>query len=215
MATTGSYRVLESPRDPDELLVLDVETGDPTYVPKTGYAGDLAERVAGFEPGNRVAARIEWTDDGPRFADVRVETRTTVEFVEGATGMFEAARETWEEAEREGRAMNSRVTKNTDNEANGVVYTFAKQSGERDLFSEFRDGITPLEPLVGRLAEGREPPFSVFVIRPAEEPFVLVALAIDQDGILAETIRETYGEGGGVTHGLEWRLDKDRHEYVR
>lgn len=199
--TAGTYRVLRSPRDPDELLLLDVENQDPTYVPRTGYEGDLAERVRGIEPGNRITAGIAW-DDGPRFASVTVETRTTIEFVDGATGIFEAARETWAEAEREGRAMNSRVTKSTDNEANGVVYTFAKQSGERDLFREFRDGVTPLEPLIDRLAAGAEPPFGVFVIRPADESFVLVALAIDRDGVLAETIRETYAGDGETTHGL-------------
>lgn len=200
--TTGTYRVLGSPRDPAEILLLDVETGDPTYVPKAGYEGDLAERVADLDAGNRIWARIAWNDNGPRFVAVEVETRTTIEFIEGATGIFEAARETWQEAEREGRAMNSRVTKGTDNEANGVVYTFAKQSGERDLFFEFRDGITPLEPLIERLAKGREPPFAGFVIRPADEPFVLVALAIEQDGVLAGTIRETYTDGGSATRAL-------------
>ncbi|WP_160134478.1 DUF6663 family protein [Halococcus salsus] len=199
--TAGTYRVLRSPRDPDELLLLDVESQDPTYVPSTGYEGDLAERVAELEAGNRIAAEIVWAD-GPRFAAVETETETTVEFVDGATGIFEAARETWNEAEREGRAMNSRVTRDTDGEPNGVVYTFAKQSGERDLFTEFRDGVTPLEPLIDRLAEGAEPPFAGFVIRPADEPFVLVALAIDRTGPLAETIRETYAGAARTTHGL-------------
>ena len=198
--TAGTYRILRSPRDPDELLLLDVESQDPTYVPSTGYEGDLAERVVELEAGNRITAEIAWAD-GPRFAAVEVETETTVEFVDGATGIFEAARETWNEAEREGRAMNSRVTRDTDGEPNGVVYTFAKQSGERDLFTEFRDGVTPLEPLIDRLAEGAEPPFAGFVIRPADEPFVLVALAIDREGVLAETIRETYG-AARTTHGL-------------
>jgi hypothetical protein len=190
--TSGTYRVLRSPRDTEEVLLLDVETQDPTYVTTAGYEGDLAETVAELEPGNRIDAMLSWNDGTPRFADIDIETRTTVEFADGATGIFEAARETWQAAAREGSAMNSRVTRDTDGEENGVVYTFAKQSGQRDLYEEFRDGITPLEPLIDRLAEGAEPPFGVFVIRPADEPFVLVALAIERDGLFAETIRDTY-----------------------
>src|SRR5699024_11844477 len=58
--TTGTYRVLGSPHDPAEVLLLDVETGDPTYVPKVDYEGDLAERVADLDAGNRIAAQIAW-----------------------------------------------------------------------------------------------------------------------------------------------------------
>ena len=190
--TTGTYRVLESPRAPDELLLLDTETQDPTYITTAGYEGNLTEQVADLEPGNRITATLSWAEGTPRFSAVEVETHTTVEFVDDATGIFEAARETWEEARREGAAMNSRVTKDTDGEANGVVYTFAKQSGQRDLYEEFRDGVTPLEPLIDRLTESADPPFAVFVIRPVEEPFVLVVLALDAEGLFADTVRDTY-----------------------
>ena len=190
--TTGTYRVLESPRAPDELLLLDTETQDPTYITTAGYEGNLTEQVADLEPGNRITATLSWAEGTPRFSAVEVETHTTVEFVDDATDIFEAARETWEEARREGAAMNSRVTKDTDGEANGVVYTFAKQSGQRDLYEEFRDGVTPLEPLIDRLTESADPPFAVFVIRPVEEPFVLVVLALDAEGLFADTVRDTY-----------------------
>ena len=190
--TSGTYRVLESTREPDELLLLDVESQDPTYVTTAGYEDDLAETVATVEPGNRIDATLSWDDGGPRFAELSIDTRTTIAFVDGAIDVFEVARETWNEARREGEAMNSRVTRNTDGEENGVVYTFAKQAGQRDLYGEFRDGVTPLEPLIDRLGEGAAPPYAVFVIRPAEHPFVLVALALDRDGLLAGTIRETY-----------------------
>ena len=190
--TSGTFRVLESPRDPAELLLLDTSTQDPTYVTTAGYEDDLGREVSNIEPGNRIAARLSWTDGMPRFVEIEVETRTTIAFADDATGIFEVAQETWQEAEREGQAMNSRTTRNTDNEANGVVYTFAKQAGQRDLYEEFQDGITPLEPLIDRLAESAEPPFAVFVLRPREEPFVLVALATEQDGQFATTMRETY-----------------------
>lgn len=190
--TTGTYRVLESTRDPEELLLLDVDTQDPTYVTTTDYEEGLAEAITGLEPGNRIEATLSWDDGTPRFSAIAVETHTTVEFVDGATGIFEAARETWQEARREGAAMNSRVTHDTDGEANGVVYTFAKQPGQRDLYEEFRDGVTPLEPLIERLSETANSPYGAFVIRPADEPFVLVVLALDHDGLLADTVRDTY-----------------------
>ncbi|EMA49202.1 MULTISPECIES: DUF6663 family protein [Halococcus] len=190
--TAGTYRVLDSTRGSDELLLLDVESQDPTYVTTAGYEGDLAETVAELEPGNRIDATLSWDDSAPRFDDLAIDTRTAIEFVDGATDIFEVARETWNEARREGEAMNSRVTQDTDGEENGVVYTFAEQAGQRDLYGEFRDGVTPLEPLIDRLGEGAEPPYAAFVIRPAEHPFVLVALALDRDGLFTETIRDTY-----------------------
>jgi hypothetical protein len=190
--TSGTFRVLASPRSPTELLLLDIDTQDPTYVTTEGYDGDLGRTVEGLEPGNRIAATLSWTDDVPRFADIEAETRTTVAFADDATGIFEVARETWQEAEREGNAMNARTTRNTDGEANGVVYTFAKQAGQRDLYEEFHDGVTPMEPLIDRLAVSAEPPFAVFVLEPADEPFVLVALATDRDGQFATTMRDTY-----------------------
>lgn len=196
VTTSGVYRVLESPRGPDELLLCDTETTDPTYVPTAGY-GALGERVASLEPGNRIEATIEWDEAGePRFSDLEVLTRTRIEFVNGVTGTFEAARETAEEAAMQGAAMNSRVTKSTDGEDNGVLYTFAKQSGSRDLYEEFRAGITPLEPLLDRVEDGgADPPYDVFVLRPVDETFLVVYIALEREGLLARTVRETYAEG--------------------
>ena len=192
--TSGVYRVLSSPRDREELLLLDVSSTDPTYVPSEGYEEPFGERVDDLEAGNRIEATIEWDPEGnPRLGDVEVLTRTRIEFIDGATGIFEAARETAEEAAMKGEAMNSRVTKSTDGEDNGVVYTFAKQTGERNLYEEFEEGITPLEPLIARLGEGgADPPYDVFVIRPAEESFVIVYLALEREGLLARTVRDTY-----------------------
>ncbi|PSQ35543.1 hypothetical protein BRD11_02490, partial [Halobacteriales archaeon SW_12_69_24] len=98
-----------------------------------------------------------------------------------------------ERARADGEPMNSRVTYGTDNEPNGVVYTFADQPGSRDLLAEFRDGGKPLEPLVDRAArsEDVEPPFSVYVIEP-EEPFLVVYIVLEPDGLLDETVADTY-----------------------
>lgn len=211
LTTTGRYRVLGRPRDPDELLLIDVDidadSGDdaddaddeafgPTYVAATGYDDELGERVASLEAGNLVDARLAWADEEPRFESVEVVAETTFEYLDGVTGMFEAAKETWWAAESEGEAMNSRVTRDTDGEPNGALYVFAKQSGARDLFEEFKSGVTPLEPLVERANEGREPeteqPRAVFVLRPADEPFIVVYIAFRRDGVLARTVRDTY-----------------------
>lgn len=185
VTTNGTFRVLESTREEGELLLLDVASYDPTYV-----AVDAA--VADLKPGYTIEATVEWEEGTPRVTDVSVLTETLFEFVDGVTNIFEAAQDTWQEGESMGEGMNSTVTYSTDNEANGVVYTFAKQAGERDIFSEFRDGITPLEPLVERLEQQSSPPYEVFVLNPEVEPFVVVYLCLDKGGMLANTVRDTY-----------------------
>jgi hypothetical protein len=183
--TEGPFRVLPG-RDDEDWLLLDVESADPTYVPRETLPDDTAV-------GNRVDADLSWDGEEPVVESVTVETATTIEFVRTESVIFEAAQSCFETARSEGEAMNSRVTYNTDNEANGVVYTFAEQAGSRDLFSEFRDGVKPLDPLIARAAqpEAVEPPFSVFVLDP-EEPFVVVYIVLDPDGLLDETVRDTY-----------------------
>lgn len=189
--TSGRFRVLDSPRDAAELLLLDTDEFDPTYVPTTGH-GDLDERVATLRPGYLIDATLAWADDTPHFTDLSVAKRTLFEFVDGATGIFEAARETWQQAAMEGAAMNSRVTRDTDSEPNGVLYVFAKQDGAQDLYAEFADGVRPLEPLVDRVNESRDGDHEVFVMRPADEPFVLVYIVFQKNGMLADTVRDTY-----------------------
>lgn len=170
----------------DERLLLDVESADPVYVPRTALPDDVAV-------GNRVSATVGWTDDDPTVDDVVVAETTTFAFVRTDEPVFQAAQACFEEARASGAAMNSRVTYSTDNEANGVVYTFADQPGSRDLFDEFRDGLKPLEPLLARTADadGVEPPFSVYVLEPPE-PFTVVYIVLEPGGLLDETVRETY-----------------------
>jgi len=205
--TEGEYRVLASTRSDDEFLLVDVEDGDPTYVPATGYDGDLADQVAALDPGNRVRAELAWTDGEVRFADVTLETETRFRFVRTEEPLFRAAKRCWEGAQERDAAMNSRVTRGTGGEPKGVVYTFARQPGERDLFEEFRDGVKPLEPLVERAREGADPPFETFVVDHPDHPFVTVFVVLEPDGYLAETVRDTYvdAEGPG-TGGLADRL---------
>jgi hypothetical protein len=209
--TVGRYRVLGRPRDPAELLLVTVDGDDdrsaafdPLYVDTAGYDGDLAATVEGLDAGALVDATLVWRDGDPRFASVEIVADTVFEFYDGVTGIFEAAKNAWMVAEADNEGMNARVTRDTDGEPNGALYVFAKQSGARDLFEEFRTGVTPLSPLVSRVDEGEsvppeaEQPRAVFVLRPADEPFLVVYVAFRRDGTLANTMRTTYGDGSIV-----------------
>jgi hypothetical protein len=257
--TTGRFRVLGSPRDTDEWLFVDVtdpesddptDRFDPTYVPREGN-GDFDEGVATLRPGYLVEATLTWDDGRPRVSELDVVERTLFEFVDEATTVFQAARETWAGAAAAGEGMNSQVTYSTDGEANGVLYVFAEQPGAQDLFEEFRSGIRPIEPLLERVDEanvkdgdetddegltegddrnepavpggidreggqtddeptvrldpsagvvvdtGEDPVDAnareVFVIRPADEPFLILYIVLQKGSLLAETVRDTYG----------------------
>lgn len=195
LETSGRFRVLASPRERDELLLIDHEEFDPVYVATEGYSDELGAAVADLRPGYLIDATLRWSEEGdPRFVDLSVERQDQLTFADGVTGIFEAAKETWYTAEAEGDGMNSRVTRDTDGEPNGVLYVFAEQSGARDLFEEFRNGVVPLEPLLQRVEEGRDDDEdrAIFVLRPTDEPFLVVYIAFTQDGLLDRTMRDTY-----------------------
>ena len=183
-STEGCFRVYPGRRT-DELLFLDVDSADPTYVP--------AALAPGLEAGNRIEASLEWEDGEPIALESELLDPTSFRFLRTDEPVFQAAQGCFEEARRAGEAMNARVTYSTDSEPNGVVYTFADQAGQRDLFAEFRDGGKPLEPLLARAADSEttDPPFSVWVLDP-QEPFVLVYIVLDPEGVLEETMAETY-----------------------
>ena len=185
---------------------------EPVRVAADGYEGALAADVAALEPGYVVEATVEWSGEGARFASVGVERRSRYLFADGVTDLFEAARDAWDDARAAGEAMASRVTRDTDGEPNGALYVFADGGSEggvrspvrraatagtggggRDLFAEFRDGTTPLDPLVERANEGAGAgPREVFVLRPADGGFVVVYIAFEKGGLLARTVRDTY-----------------------
>ncbi|MDZ7745131.1 MAG: DUF6663 family protein [Halobacteriales archaeon] len=200
--TTGQFRVLAG-RDADEWLLLDTESGDPTYVARSD-APDV-------EVGNRIDATLTWSDGDPTLADYEVTDRTRIRFTRTDEQIFEAATRCWDDAVSEGSGMNARVTHGTDGDPNGIVYTFADQPGQQDVFAEFRDGAKPIEPLIVRAAGGRDsyhdesqgatPPFEVFVLDP-DEPFVVVYIVLDPDGFLAETVLDTYFAAGSLSDRL-------------
>ena len=202
MAATesGTYRVFESDRERegsdvgDEWLLVKKGEQEPTYVQASGYYEPLQSTVQELEPGYLVEATLAWSGEGdPSFAELSIETRTLVEFVDGVPDIFEQAKETFEQGKREHMPIYSNVTYDTDGGANGVLYTFAKQNGEKDIFTEFQDGRMTLEPMIDKLGDGdEEPPFEVFVIRPEETKFLVVYLTLEKDGLLANTIRDEY-----------------------
>lgn len=183
--TAGTFRVLTG-RDPSEWLLLEVERADPTYIP--------SRAVPDVRAGNRIDATLRWIDDTPDVEEYTVVEPTRLRFRRTEEPIFQAAQECFEAARSDGAALNSRVTFDTDRDPNGVVYTFAEQPGRRDIYEEFQDGTTPLEPLLERAARSNtaEPPFSVWVLDPIE-PFVVVYVVLDPDGLLDETMGDTYG----------------------
>lgn len=180
--TEGPFRVLAG-RNDDEWLLLDVNSADPAYLPRSA--------LPDAETGNVVDGDLRWDGEEPTLREPAIERRTRFRFRRTDEEMFEAARSCFETAREEGEAMNSRVTYDTDRNPNGIVYTFAEQPGEQDLFAEFRDGTKPLEPLLARAADGTEPPFSVWILSP-EAPFVAVYIVLGPDSLLERTMRDTY-----------------------
>ena len=177
---------------------------DPLYAIAEGYDGDLAERVSSLAPGHVVDATLAWTDASARFVDVEVVRESRFRFADEVEGMFEAAVETWDRIRAEGEAVGSITTRSNDGEPNGALYLFADAPGG-DAFADLRAGRLPIEPLVARVNESRDDdePREVFVLRPAAHDFVAVYVVFDRDGVLAQTVRDTYDLGPGLAAGLE------------
>lgn len=186
MSEAGTYRVYPD-RDPGAWRLVDLETYEPTSVAAEGYDDGLAERVAALRPGYLVDATLD-AGSPARIAELSVRDRTLVEFVDGVTGVFEAARETWRAVRNAGETMGSRVTRDTDGRPNGALYVFADPPGG-DLLAEFRAGSRPLDPLIERAGDE---PLEAFVMRPAAGEYVLVYLVLGKHSILADTVRDTY-----------------------
>ncbi|QLG29287.1 hypothetical protein HUG10_17885 [Halorarum halophilum] len=215
VTTDGRFRVLS--REGDAYVLVDLaptedpaDAYEPMRVAAEGYEGELGEAVAALEPGFVVDAELAWTEGDARFASLSVRRRGRFLFADDVENLFEAARDTWQDARAAGDGMASRVTHDTDGEPNGALYVFA-DAGARDLLAEFRNGTTPVEPLVQRVNEqtgdvegesgsgetandeGDDPPErEVFVLRPADGAFVVVYVAFAKDGLLARTVRDTY-----------------------
>jgi hypothetical protein len=184
------YRALAVP-EPGRLRLLDLETFEPVVTASEGHDAPVGD----VRPGYLVEADLDWSTAEPTVRSLSVVRPTLYAFADGIDPVFEVARETWTEARSTGDSMNSRVTRNTDNEVIGVVYVFAEDglSDVGGVFEEFRDGARPLEPLVDRVNDSDGPvPREVFVLRPPEGEFVVVTIAFRKGGRFADTLRETY-----------------------
>jgi hypothetical protein len=186
MADEGQYRVL--PALETGYRWLDRETYEPVVLAAEGHDAPVAD----LRPGYLVDATPDWSTSEPTVSSLSVVRPTLYAFADEVEPVFEAARETWERARADGEPMATQVLRNTDNEVIGVVYVFA-ESGDRGRFEEFRDGSRPLEPLVDRVNERREPaPREVFVLRGRDGEFTAVAIAFNAGARFADTMRDTY-----------------------
>ena len=206
-----------SPDDPEEFVLVELadepvdptapdaeDRFDPLYATAEGYEGDLADAVDALRPGFVVDATLAWTDGSARFREVEVVRETRFRFADDVEGMFEAAVETWRQIRAEGEPVGSITTRSNDGDPNGALYLFADAPGS-DTFDEVRTGRLPIEPLVARVNESRDDdgPREVFVLRPADHEFVAVYVVFDRDGVLAQTVRDTYDLGPGLAAGLD------------
>lgn len=188
--TQGRFRVLPPAPNADTQIWLDLADFEPIRVRGDAENEDLATTLAGLRPGYLVEATISWNDEVATVEACRVLEWTLFGFREGVTNLFEVALDTWESARRSGAAVESTITYSNDGEPNGALYTFAAQPGERDLYAEFVDGRRPLEPLLDKLSA--DPPYEVFVFRPATHDFILVYAVLAKGSMLADTVRDTY-----------------------
>ena len=187
MADHRSYRVLATP-EAGTLRLLDRENYEPVVTASDGHDA----RTDDLRPGYLVDAALDWSTPEPTIKSLSVRRPTLYAFADDIEPVFDVAQETWSEAQLAGDSMNSRVTHNTDNEVNGVLYVFG-EDGARGMFESFRDGERPLEPLVDKVNEQDEQaPREVFVLRPASGEFVIVTIALQKGGRFADTLRETY-----------------------
>jgi len=177
---------------------------DPLYATAEGYEDDLADRVASLDPGYVVDATLAWTDGSARFVAVEVVRETRFRYADAVDGMFEAAVDAWRSLRADGEAVGSVTTRSNDGDPNGALYLFADGPGA-DTFDDLRAGRLPVEPLVARVNASRDDddPREVFVLAPADHEFVAVYVVFDRHGVLAQTVRDTYGLGPGLAAGLE------------
>ncbi|MFC4549922.1 MULTISPECIES: DUF6663 family protein [Halorussus] len=186
-ADDRTYRVLAVP-ERGRLRLLDRERYEPVVTAAEGHDAS----VEAARPGYLVDVDLDWSTAEPTVTSLSVVRPTLYAFADGVEPMFEAAQNAWADAQASGDSMNSRVTRNTDNEVNGVLYVFAEDAAG-GTFESLRDGTRPLEPLVDRVNENEgEAPREVFVLRPADGRYVVVTIALRKGGQFADTLRDTY-----------------------
>ena len=221
---TDLHRVLGRPPGADGLVLAPrtpatAGEGEPTpdavaplVVAAPPGDGDAVATVGGTDlhPGYVVAVEFEGDGTGrPALAGAAVECETLLTVAEDVEGLYEAATDAFRTARAAGEGMTSRITRGTDGDPNGALYAFADPPGER-LVEGFRRGRPPLEPLIARADAGRDAdgPMELFVLESAVDPFVAVHVVFEREGVLANTVRETYDlPRPDAAGGLAGRLD--------
>ncbi|WP_049970517.1 DUF6663 family protein [Haladaptatus cibarius] len=187
MENGGSYRVLVT-NEADGFRLLNRETHEQIVTASEGHDAPISD----LHPGYCIDADLDWTSTEPSIWSFSIQQPTLYSFVDHIDPVFEAAQQAWQNAQLTGDSMNSQVTRNTDNEVNGVLYVFA-EDGRDGMFESFRDGSRPLDPLVDKVNEQEgDDPREVFVLRPESGAFVIVIIALEKGGQFADTLRETY-----------------------
>lgn len=205
---TLPYRVLGRTADGDGLLVAprvgapdDPDAFAPVSMATPDGDGEAVGTIDGVDlyTGYAVEAAFDADDppegpaDRPTPTSVVVERETLLTVAADVSGLYEAATDAYRTAQAAGDGIATRVTRGTDGDPNGALYAFADPPGGR-LVEEFRSGRRPIEPLIRRADEGRtgDGPMEVFVLESASDPFVAVHVVFEREGLLANTIRETY-----------------------
>jgi len=200
--TTGRYRVLsvDAAKSVARLVNFDdatraVDAPHDATEDDTDPFAPIAVSVTPdtIHPGAVIDATIEWEGDTAQLKTVSVVKSDRFYYKRSVTGMFEAAIDAWRTARAAGDAVGSTVTRSTDGEPNGVLYVFANQPGEQ-TFDAIRTGGIPIEPLILRAEADLSDDVDrgVFILESAEHGFVAVYIVFRNDGILAETVRDTY-----------------------
>lgn len=149
-------------------------------------------------PGHVIDATVTWDESSAYITESAVHRRSRFQFADGVSGLFEAATSLWDKTRTAGDHMGSTATRSTDGEPNGALYVFADPPG-RDLYTELREGHIPVEPLITRVNARRgASERAVFVLHPTEGDFVVVYVVFDVNGVLAQTVRDTYELDGGL-----------------
>lgn len=211
-ATTGTYRV-QLVTDETALLVdrsaVPTAVDDPAAVGRDAFlpievtvepapADSDPSADGGTEPpvpGNVVEATIEWDHETARLLEYDRLRDDRLYAADGITNLFETAENAWERARAAGDPVVSEVTYGTDESPNGVVYVFADDAGPERVFDRLVAGQVPIEPLVARAEAPLEDdrPRGLYLLDPAMGEFAVFYIVFDDEGILAETIRSTYG----------------------
>lgn len=207
--------LVELPDKPDPSETTDdTNTYEPIQVIVSGQSdeGVPENPTKTVQPGHVIDATLTWDENTAYLTELAVHRRSRFQFADGVTGLFEAATNLWADTRAAGDHLGSTATRSTDGEPNGALYVFADPRG-RDLYTELREGRVPVEPLITRVNTRRgRSERAVFVLHPAAGEFVVVYVVFEPDGVLAQTVRDTYELDGGLSERAATPADSEPND---